>query len=148
MDCPPSPSNAYVAGKYTTHCIMYLCTVSAILQLIAAFIGLLPLGIPCRMNPPARYRSGHFLMSVFAACLMVIAAVSYGIVLSTLSKDADYNRGVVRNDIIAQRTRDLVFTFRILLSLLIILLLGALINLAVVIAVCTAVRKCYRNCKV
>lgn len=129
---------------------MYLGVVSAIFQLVAAFIGLLPMGIPFRVYPPARYRSAHFLFSVFAACLMIIAAVSYGIVLSNISKDTkilrvlEYSTPAER----LQRERDVLFTFRILLSLLIILLLGAIVNLAVVIAVCTAGRKCYRNCKV
>ncbi|OQV14254.1 hypothetical protein BV898_11491 [Hypsibius exemplaris] len=129
---------------------LYLGILSAVAQLIAAFLGLLPLGIPCRVYPPAKYRTGHFLFSVFAACLMVISAVSYGIILSNISQDAKLAKTIQQESALQreQRTRDVVFTFKILLSLLIILSIGAVVNFLAVVAVCTANRKCHRNCKV
>lgn len=130
---------------------LYLGIVAGAVQLIAAFIGLLTLGIPCRVYPPTRYRTGHFLWSILGLLVMVIAAVSYSIVLSNISQNLSGKLGhslewlnQVNQD---EFHRNVVFTFKVLLALVTILSLGALTNLFVVIAVCTAPRHCYRNCK-
>ncbi|GAU92766.1 hypothetical protein RvY_04806 [Ramazzottius varieornatus] len=131
---------------------LYLGIVAGAVQLIAAFVGLLPLGIPFRVYPTARYRTGHFLWSVLGLLIMVIAAVSYSIILSNISQNLSGKLGhtpeyltAIDKDVFQ---RNIVFTFRILLALVAILSLGALTNLFVVIAICTAPRHCYRNCKV